>query len=417
MLASVVRCPQHIASPSPGSSWIAAAAALLVLAAMPAARASEPQGDPLRLERAVSEHYALLAFQMYDDALRGARILLRDIESFLRAPSPEGLDAARRSWIEARKVYSQSEAFRFGNPNVDQWEGKVNAWPIDEGFLDYVAPSYAYDLGNPHARDNWIGSERPLTAKSLELAHELDGVEANVSTGYHAIEFLLWGQDLNVPPDSAGQRAYTDYRAGTACTHGSCERRALYLLLATKLLVSDLRDMVDDWRPGYGAYWDLFRSLDTAEQLRRIVLGLGSMSSGELAGERLRAPLLAQAQEDEHSCFSDTTHLDVYFNSLGIQGLYQGRYVRFDGQVVAGPSLASLVRSRAPELDAALARELEATLAAARRIVRAVEHGEPFDRQIAPDAPSGGQLVRTLAERLDAQSATLDRVQELLRGG
>ena len=40
---------------------------------------------------------------------------------------------------------------------------------------------------------------------------EAGGIEANVATGYHAIEFLLWGQDLNGTGPGAGNRPYTDY--------------------------------------------------------------------------------------------------------------------------------------------------------------------------------------------------------------
>lgn len=39
-----------------------------------------------------------------------------------------------------------------------------------------------------------------------EELHMLDGVQANVATGYHAIEFLLWGQDLNGTNPGAGNR-------------------------------------------------------------------------------------------------------------------------------------------------------------------------------------------------------------------
>jgi putative iron-regulated protein len=395
---------------------LALVALWIALAASDIAHAADPPRSDLASVQAVGEHYVLLAYRMYDDALRGARVLLREVEAFVAEPTPERHEAAKRAWIEARKAYSQTEALRFGNPNVDQWEGKVNAWPVDEGFLDYVHASYAYDLGNPHALENWIASDREITVKSLRLSHELGGVEPNVATGYHAIELLLWGQDLNEPRNAAGQRPASDFARGAACTGGSCERRAVYLVVATKLLISDLRDMFTDWRPGYGAYWDLFRELGAREQLRRMVSALGTMSAGELAGERLRAPLLAQAQEDEHSCFSDTTHLDLLFNVRGIQALYTGRYVRPSGEVVEGPSLSALVRARDLELDAALLRELDGSLAAARRLVRAVEAGEPFDRQIAPDSPSGGKHVRELADRLDAQTATLTRVEELLTG-
>ena len=36
----------------------------------------------------------------------------------------------------------------------------------------------------------------PLIQFLENKLHEIGGNEANVATGYHAIEFLLWGQDL-----------------------------------------------------------------------------------------------------------------------------------------------------------------------------------------------------------------------------
>jgi putative iron-regulated protein len=55
-----------------------------------------------------------------------------------------------------------------------------------------------------------------------ETLHEADGVEANVATGYHAIEFLLWGQDLNGHGVGAGNRPWTDYAAQDICTNDNC---------------------------------------------------------------------------------------------------------------------------------------------------------------------------------------------------
>ena len=110
--------------------------------------------------------------------------------------------------MEARKVYQQTEVFRFGNPIVDDWEGKVNAWPLDEGLIDYVDITNYYPTENDFSNFNVISNRalkvegRLVDASTIDSnllenkLHEIGGNEANVATGYHAIEFLLWGQDL-----------------------------------------------------------------------------------------------------------------------------------------------------------------------------------------------------------------------------
>ena len=64
--------------------------------------------------------------------------MLDKINAFLNNTTETNLRKLKTSWLEARKVYQQTEVFRFGNPIVDDWEGKVNAWPLDEGLIDYV---------------------------------------------------------------------------------------------------------------------------------------------------------------------------------------------------------------------------------------------------------------------------------------
>src|SRR3546814_14254455 len=71
-----------------------------------------------------------------------------------------------------------------------------------------------------------------------DVLHEAEAVEANVATGYHAIEFLLWGQDLNGTGPGAGNRPASNFSTAD-CTGGSCERRGEYLKVATELLIDD----------------------------------------------------------------------------------------------------------------------------------------------------------------------------------
>ena len=200
--------------------------------------------------------YANIAQAGYGDSLATAKALKVAVDALVAEPSAEKLEAARKAWLAARVPYQQTEVFRFGNAIVDDWEGKVNAWPLDEGLIDYVSAEYggpsdenAFAALNVIANPKFKLSGKEVDATDItpaflaETLHEVDGIEANVATGYHAIEFLLWGQDLNGHAAGAGNRPWTDYAAGDACTGGNCDRRAAYLKAASALLVSDLEWM------------------------------------------------------------------------------------------------------------------------------------------------------------------------------
>ena len=209
--------------------------------------------------RAVLTNYADIAEAMYADSLAKAKELQAAVQALIDAPSTASLQAARRAWLASRVPYQKTEAYRFGNAIVDEWEGRVNAWPLDEGLIDYVDASYGTDSDeNPLYTANVIanttithgGEEIDASTITKELLaeklQEIGGVEANVATGYHAIEFLLWGQDLNGTGPGAGDRPHTDFDAAN-CTGGNCERRVAYLKAASELLVTDLQEMVEAW--------------------------------------------------------------------------------------------------------------------------------------------------------------------------
>ena len=379
-------------------------------------------GTPRPLADAVTQWYAELAWHRYQDALGEAERFVVAINAFLDAPGPDTHRAAKDAWIAAHTRYSHSEAYRFGNPNVDAWEGGVNAWPLDEGFIDYVVEaSYVYDESNPHGLENLIATDGYLIDASF-IEEAMSGndpkegqtfrftdFESNVSKGFHAAEFLLWGQDLNDPPTSAGQRPWTDYAPDDRCTHGRCAQRRTYLNAVARLLVKDLRFAIQDWNlEGDRLYGKAYRALPVRERLRRAIVGLGNMSYGELAGERMRVALLASDQEDEQSCFSDTTHLAIYHNAAGIRSLYLGTHERADGSEVSGPSLSELVARLDPELDARLRAQLDETMLRARALRDAGESGEPFDRLIRPENQRGRAMIESLIGALAAQTESLE---------
>lgn len=364
--------------------------------------------------------YSNIAQATYEDSLKTAEALKAKINAFIKAPSAETLKAARLSWIASRVPYQQSEAYRFGNAIVDDWEGKVNAWPLDEGLIDYVSKDYGtesdendlYVANVVSAKSIKIGGKTVDTAKiSKELIsetlHEAGDVEANVATGYHAIEFLLWGQDLNGTKKGAGNRPHTDFDLKN-CTNGNCDRRIAYLTAATNLLIDDLKWMVAQWGEKGAARTGLLAKSDN-EVLSTIFTGLGSLSYGELAGERMKLGLILHDPEEEHDCFSDNTHNSHYYDALGIQNVYLGTYKRVDGSVVKGASVSDLVKARDAKADAELTAKLAATITAMKAMVKRAETVEAYDQMIGEGNKEGNAVVQASIDGLTNQTKAIQR--------
>lgn len=367
----------------------------------------------------VVDTYADIAEAGYTDALLAAEALQAAIDALIATPSEATLEAARAAWIAARPAYQQTEVFRFGNPIVDEWEGRVNAWPLDEGLIDYVDAAYGTEndvnafyalnvIANPIITigGQTIDATAITPAFLQDTLQELGGVESNVATGYHAIEFLLWGQDLNGTGPGAGDRPFTDYDLAN-CTGGNCDRRAAYLSAATDLLVTDLEEMVANWQEGGAAR--LAVTTDATEGLRAVFMGLGSLSFGELAGERIKLGLLVRDPEEEHDCFSDNTFNSHFYDVIGIQNVYLGRYVRTDGTVIEGPSPADLVAAASVTVNDELLQKLDATVAAATTMKTRGETVEGYDQMIAEGNAEGNAVVQAVVDALVDQTASIER--------
>ncbi|MCV6824275.1 MULTISPECIES: imelysin family protein [Halocynthiibacter] len=369
---------------------------------------------------AVLNTYADIAAAGYEDSLVTAKALQAAVDALVADPSDETLAAAKESWITARAPYQQTEVFRFGNAIVDDWEGKVNAWPLDEGLIDYVDSSYGgatdeneYAALNVIANETFSLSGTEIDATNItpellaETLHEADEVESNVATGYHAIEFLLWGQDLNGHGAGAGARPATDFATGDACTGGNCDRRGEYLKAATELLVSDLEWMAAQWQDN-GAARETVLSDENAG-LDAILTGMGSLSYGEQAGERMKLGVMLNDPEEEHDCFSDNTHNSHYYDGLGVQNVYLGSYTRVDGSVVSGPSLSELVAAADAEVDSALKADLEATMAELGELKEAAEGGFAYDQMLERGNEKGEELIMSAVDALVKQTKSIER--------
>ena len=365
--------------------------------------------------------YITIAQAGFADSLQTAQQLEQAIDKLLATPSAATLKAAQDAWRAARVPYLQTEAFRFGNAVVDEWESKVNSWPLDEGLIDYVAPAYGLEsdnnyfytaniIGNSLLDIGGISVDAAIISPQLlaETLHEIDGVPTNVATGYHAIEFLLWGQDLNGTNPGAGARAYTDYSL-QQCTNGSCQRRRDYLKSATTLLVADLDEMVQNWAE-YGAATVALHSKGEAGGLATILTGLGSLAYGELAGERIRLGFLLHDPEEEQDCFSDNTHWSHYYDAKGISNVYRGEYTRVNGTVIQGASLQQLIKSEAPALHAEISARLEATQLAMTTLVELGETGTTYDVLIGSNNAQGEELINRIVAALMEETRTIEKI-------
>ena len=373
--------------------------------------------------KSVINNYADIAFAKYKDSLNAAEDLLKVTNVFLNETNEKNFIKLKKTWLKSRVFYQQTEVFRFGNSVVDDWEGKVNAWPLDEGLIDYVNSTNYYPTENDFANFNVIanpllkveGKEIDASIINANLLstvlHEAGGNEANVATGYHAIEFLLWGQDLNGTEKGSGNRSFTDYDLSN-CTNDNCDRRRQYLLAATELLVSDLKDIVKYWNSEGIARKEL-TSLEEIEALRRILIGMGSLSYGELAGERMKLGLMLHDPEEEHDCFSDNTHNSHFYNVVGIQNIYLGRYKGANEQT-KGESISSLVKALDKKLDADMKKSLSNTIKKMKKIVRSAKKGETYDMLIGEDNKKGNQLIQDAVDALVVQSRKIEQVASLL---
>jgi len=391
----------------------ASLAAMMVLVPVHVATAADAS--------AVITNYSDMAAAKYGDALTTAKAMKTAIDAFVAAPTAESLAAARTAWIAARVPYQQTEVYRFGNAIVDDWEGKVNAWPLDEGLIDYVDPAGYGDSSdeNPFFTVNVVANKTvtaggktidatTITPEVLEALQEVGGVEANVATGYHAIEFLLWGQDNNGTRPGAGNRPHTDFDTAN-CTGGNCDRRAEYLKAATDLLIKDLEDMAANWSAD-GAARKTLTEGGAKSGLKAILTGMGALSYGELAGERMKLGLLLHDPEEEHDCFSDNTHNSHLYDVIGIQNVYLGKYKGPDGSMLEGAALSDLVKAKDATLDTELREKIADTVSKMQVMAKRAEAGESYDQMIGEGNAQGNAVVQAAIDALVAQTRTIEKV-------
>lgn len=345
----------------------------------------------------------------YVKALGVAKDLKAAVHAFVDDPSERTLNEARGAWLASRDPYSLTEAYRFYQGPIDNDdadddipdgpEGLLNSWPLDESYIDYVvdAKGARLETGIINLPDQFptIDADVLTTANANPDLGETS--ETSIATGYHAIEFLLWGQDLS--PDGPGARPYTDYVGGDDSTAANADRRGTYLVTVADLLVENLASVTDAWQAGMHNYRSEFSAMPRPEALGKMILGMGSMAGGELGHQRMQVAYDLKDQEDEHSCFSDNTLADLHNNALSVQDVLLGRYADNDG-----PGIDDLIAGK----DPALADKLRGDIQDAIDNIRAVPG--PFDQAILgdDDTPARKHLYVAIRALDDFKDSLID---------
>jgi len=357
----------------------------------------EAGSDTIRAE--VVSSYAELAEVNYRESVDAAKALNHKLKDLIQRPSNDSLNEAKQAWLAAREPYLQTEVFRFYegpiDNEVDGPEGLLNAWPMDEHFLDYTVDEPEAGLINDLRFE--------ITAENIVSENE-NGGEKNIATGFHAIEFLLWGQD-NVDGEGAGERPYTDYVVGEGGTANNQDRRAKYLELIGDLLVLHLEQVHAQWKED-GKYRTEFVSAAPDSSIEKILTGMIVLAGFETGGERLQAALDSGDKEDEHSCFSDNTHRDMIQDVQGISNVYHGTYTTQLGESWIGKGLQEVVLAVDPDLAAKLELQIKESLQSANALQI------PFENEIKPGNEAGNARVQDLISRLRITEKTLERLFE-----
>jgi putative iron-regulated protein len=193
-----------------------------------------------------------------------------------------------------------------------------------------------------------------------------------------------------------GARKASDYSKGDAIN----ERRRTYLQLITDLLVKDLDFLRQSWDINKkDSYAKLFVMEKPQDNLGKILTSLATLSGFELASERIATALDSGDQEDEHSCFSDSTHQDLLANIQGIRRVYIGQVNNHQ----TGPSIHQLIAQKDPILADKIWQQIQES----ERLISQLP--KPFDQAILSQPK--GSTARIEAEKV---VSSLQQQAELL---
>ena len=280
---------------------------------------------------ASAKEIALEYVQQIDTDFKQAGIEIEKFQSSIATLTDqtniENLNLSKQAWLNAHSAYELTTLHRYyatqlmGEQDslaLMQLQYQINHWPIVPGYIDYV-DGYP-DSGIVH--DINVN----LDADSLREQHGSFDV-SEVTLGFHAIEFLLWGYDA----DSVARPA-TDFDAVLELTPKEIEsgytleqlsnnRRRLFLTVVADTLVKDFLAVQSLWLAEKPSISQRIESISGTELIVILADSMSAMLTQELLQRSLYPMLNGDFVESVQSPYSRSTQNAVSSQLSGLERL------------------------------------------------------------------------------------------------
>jgi putative iron-regulated protein len=260
---------------------------------------------------------------IYSDVNTQAQDLLAKVQMLCSSRSQANFDAAKTSWITARKPFEMAEAFEYGPLEFNDLQKKLDFHPFSESEFDSL-----------------MASSVPLTADYIAtLPYDV--------RGFHAIEYVLWGE--------------TAWNGGAVKTFADITpRECEYLVAVATDFALQAKNLYEAWAPEHGNYVVHFTNPNSSDSvyknekaaLQEIMDGLVTRSQ-ELGDELLSGPYHSHDPRQQESLYSNNSNNDFSDITKGMQSVYTGSYGTSSGE-----GLSHLVSAKDPVLDASVRQQL-----------------------------------------------------------
>lgn len=263
---------------------------------------------------------------------------------FVAAPSGAGLIDIQAKWRAARDPWESNESFGFGPVGNDGIDGNTDDWPVD------------------------INSLKTILASNQTLDATFVTNMVTNTKGFHAIEYLIFGQD--------GSKTVNDFT--------SREKQLLSLLTADLKIQAD--QLKSRWSSSSAtSFYTDFKNAGrdgstypTASAALGEVLGSMVDIMTELPDSKIETPLTSQNISYLESAFSDYSYHDYRNNISGVYAAYVGKY----GSIVASKSISNLVNDANPGVNQKVLTQFKLVLALYDAIQPASMNQDIFTRQV-----------------------------------
>jgi putative iron-regulated protein len=271
---------------------------------------------------AFAAQVGIIAYTYLSDASQSVQTLDSQLASFMYHPNPMSQAEIQQSWRLAYNSFLRSLIFSY-LPIQDppDWQSQrigyshllaqLDSWPIEGGYIDYIQGYPFSGIVNDLTLD--------IDEDSIRSQHGFTD-PSNASLGYHALEFMLWGNDgkrsardffpqENTAPipinDDVVTTQFLDDSSKESLegsAHGNIliqteapeiklqnhNRRRQYTQLLIELLQKDLHRIQRRWEPSSGYYAQLLQQSDSKKTLRSAFIAAQGLISKEILHKRFQ---------------------------------------------------------------------------------------------------------------------------------